>query len=152
MQVDGLAWVFALKLKYSRTINHIKNESVWHEHSTTVQVMSLNRQAENFTSWNSHEHLYAWEFYPVYLKRVILHLQVLCMQASTCIWAVPYINNGYTIYLTISFILTFALLVKRATQSVWPSKAAWWSGVHCNCIIEYIIMPSIINVCVYYAL
>ena len=33
--------------------------------------------------------------YPVYLKRVNLHSQVLCSHASTCIWVVPYDNSGH---------------------------------------------------------
>ena len=48
MQVDGFARVLALLLEYSKTITCVKNMSAQHKHNTTVRVMSLNRQDENF--------------------------------------------------------------------------------------------------------
>ena len=50
MQVDGLAQVLALTLKYSRANTCVENASAQHEHNTTAHAMSLNRQAESFTS------------------------------------------------------------------------------------------------------
>ena len=58
MQVDGLVWVFTLAFEYSRTNTHVEKVSAWHKHNTTPYVMSLNRRAESFTNWNSHEHFY----------------------------------------------------------------------------------------------
>ena len=52
MQVDGLARV----LEYSRTNTRVEKASAQHEHNMTAHVMSLNRRAESFTSWNLHEH------------------------------------------------------------------------------------------------
>ena len=48
MQVDGFAGVLTLVLKYLKIITCVKNISAQHKHNTTVHVMSLNRQDENF--------------------------------------------------------------------------------------------------------
>ena len=50
MQVDGLAQVLALTLKYLRANTHVENASAQHEHNSTAHAMSLNRQAECFMS------------------------------------------------------------------------------------------------------
>ena len=43
MQVDGLAQVLTLVLKYSRTNTHGEKVSAQHEQNMTVDVMSLDR-------------------------------------------------------------------------------------------------------------